>query len=180
MLARSFLSLIVLAGVHSPQAAGDGLTEVEAAGGHARVHMESPAREGTALFCEYEVRDVHLSERWIPLIAINLDEGGMTDQDSKFVQLDMQFLSDEDGTIMHAFSTGGFAEDFEEPFLMHWQKMDWYSFILMWEGDGVFRYQANVGGGIVGAGMYFVPEFDPKFFRVVVSGLHAGLSCELE
>ncbi len=180
MSARLFLFLLVLAGFHSPEAKGEGLTEIEAAGGHMRVHMESPATEGTSMFCEFEVRDVHMDERWVPLVTISLDEGSVTDRSSKFVQLDMQFHSDEDGTIMHAFSTGGFAANFEEPFLFHWQRMDWYSFVLIWEGDGVFRYQANVGGSVVGAGTYTIPEFDPKFFRVAVSGLRAGIGCELE
>lgn len=180
MSARLFLFLLVLALTHSPEAAGEGLTEVEAAGGRLRVHAESPATEGTAMFCEFEVREVHLNENWVPLLAIYLDEGALTDQDSKYVQLDMQFHSDEDGTIMHAFSTGGFGENVEEPFLYHWQRMGWYSLVLIWEGDGVFRYQANLAGGAVGAGRYDVPDFDPKFFRVVVSGLHAGIGCELQ
>ena len=179
MSARLVLFLIMLAGFQSPKAIGEGLTEVEASGGNARVFMESPAAEGTSLFCEYEVRDVHQDDRWTPLIAISLDEGGLTDMDSKFVQLDMQFLSDEDGSIMHAFSTGGLPENYEEPFLFHWQQVEWYSIVLIWEGDGVFRYQANLGGGAVGAGKQYVPDFDPRFFRVAVSGLHAGIHCEL-
>lgn len=159
---------------------GEDFAEIEAQGGRAVVHLDTQAKVGEAVYCEFDIRDIHYGPQWIPLIAINLDEGGVTDQDSKYLQLDMQFLADEDQTIMHALSNGGFTESFEEPFLLHWQQANWYSLYFFWESDGVFRYHANVGGGVVGTGVFSEPDFNPKFFRVSVSGLKVGIECEIE
>ncbi len=180
MSERPALFTLVIAGLLSYAASGEEFTEVEAPGGRAAVHLGESATEGQAIYCEFDVRDVHYGPQWLPLIAISLDEGGVLDRGSKYLQLDMQFLTDEDQTILHALSNGGFDESFEEPFLMHWQQMNWYSLYFFWEGDGVFRYQANVGGGVVGSGVYSEPDFNPKFFRVSVSGLKVGIACEIE
>ena len=180
MFRRLLSFTLLIAGFISCAAFGEDFAEIEAQGGQAVVYLDTQAKEGDAIFCEFDVRDIHYGPQWIPHIAINLDEGGFSDQDSKYLQLDMQFLTDEDQTIMHSLSNGGFAESFEEPFLLHWQQADWYSLYFSWESDGVFRYHANVGGGIVGAGVISEPDFNPKFFRVSVSGLKVGIECEIE
>ena len=180
MLASLMLFPLMFAGINNAAAAEDEYTEIEAPGGRVAVFTETPAKKGASMYCEFEIRNVNPDDDWISLIAINLDEGELMDRDSKYLQLDMQYLADEDETIMHAISNSGFEEDSEEPFLYHWQQADWYSLYFTWEDDGVFRYQANVGGGVVGAGVYTETDFDPRFFRVVVSGLKAGINCELE
>ncbi|MEM9402828.1 MAG: hypothetical protein AAGA44_10100 [Pseudomonadota bacterium] len=180
MLMNLIVLPFMLAAADGTQAKEIEFEDIEAIGGRARMFMEAPATPGTSMYCEYEIRSVQADGRWVPLLAINIDEGELTDSDSRFLQLDMQFLADKKQTIMHAISNHGFDENGETPFLYHWQQSDWYSMYLTWEGDGVFRYIANVGGTVVGTGEITETDFEPKYFRVMVSGLKASLHCNVE
>ncbi len=180
MLAGLALFPFLFSGLSNAEVAQDELTEIEAGGGRVNVFTEAPASKGSSIYCEFEVLDLDTDEKWLSLIAINLDEGKLMDHDSKYLQLDMQYLTDEDQSIMHAISNSGFEDNSEEPFLYHWQQADWYSLYFSWEDDGVFRYQAGIAGGVVGTGVYNREDFDPKYFRVVVSGMKVAIDCEVE
>lgn len=171
---------LIVASLNSSTTVQDEPTEIGAAGGKMAVFTEVDASKGSSIYCEYEVLDLDPSDQWLSLIAISLDEGKMMDRDSKFLQLDMQYLIDEDRTIMHALSNSGFGDDSEEAFLYHWEPSSWYSLYFEWEDDDVFRYQANIGGSVVGAGVYTRSDFDPKYFRVAVSGMKVAIDCEVE
>jgi hypothetical protein len=168
----SFITILAIPSINAQE-----MTEVEAAQGTEQVFLEAPAAKGAGMYCEYAVHDIRFGA-FAPLIAILLDEGAVTDQNSKYLQIDMTYVSDEDETITHNIVNDASIDSEEDSFLVHWRKAPWYSLELLWEQESLFRYQVTLAGSVVATGRYQRTDFDPKFFRVSLSGLRAGVFCE--
>ncbi|MEM6472791.1 MAG: hypothetical protein AAF802_24730, partial [Planctomycetota bacterium] len=61
----------------------------EAASGRSTIVTEIEAKSGTDLLCEFDVKEIASGSQWASLISIAMDEGKETDQDSRYVQLNM-------------------------------------------------------------------------------------------
>ncbi|MEM7612730.1 MAG: hypothetical protein AAF270_13675 [Pseudomonadota bacterium] len=174
------LSVLAFSVTFSWYAYADNFIDMDVPGGKSGVFKEVAAKQGMEMYCQFKVEEVYTDPSWLPLVTIMLDEGQENDKTSQYVKVKTQFVPDEDGTISHSFSTGGFERDFDEPFLMHWQRPSYFVLRLAWTSEGVIRYAASYNDAILGAGVFSNKAFEPVYFRVALSGVHAAMACDVE